>query len=275
MMLPTKSNITSVVKDSEVFKCNLVEGQPISVSRDDIAEFLRMSCLNIPILQIFMMAYDRAAIKFRGVEADINFVLEDYEEDLKQVAIPPSLGNDDIAPYSVIHNFSQRLQDLGANVQIVKWNDSPHFKDKTTRQCRRRWYTYLKSDFKKGGWSPEEDMLLCEKIFGNRWTEIAKVVSGRTDNAMKNRFSTLFKKRAKVEALEKENNPSYLNPNNKRVIFQDVSTADVLSKNGGPLRKLRRDHIFDLTENSNPNIRLEKECANSNPQVRPPLAELD
>ncbi|KAK1372286.1 hypothetical protein POM88_028479 [Heracleum sosnowskyi] len=55
MMLPTKSNITSVVKDSEVFKCNLVEGQPISVSRDDIAEFLRMSCLNIPILQIFMM----------------------------------------------------------------------------------------------------------------------------------------------------------------------------------------------------------------------------
>lgn len=31
-------------------------------------------------------AYDRAAIKFRGVEADINFVLEDYEEDLKQMS---------------------------------------------------------------------------------------------------------------------------------------------------------------------------------------------
>uniref|UniRef100_A0A0D3G0Y9 AP2/ERF domain-containing protein n=1 Tax=Oryza barthii TaxID=65489 RepID=A0A0D3G0Y9_9ORYZ len=29
-------------------------------------------------------AYDRAAIKFRGVEADINFSLEDYEDDLKQ-----------------------------------------------------------------------------------------------------------------------------------------------------------------------------------------------
>nr|XP_009804919.1 PREDICTED: AP2-like ethylene-responsive transcription factor TOE3 isoform X1 [Nicotiana sylvestris] len=29
-------------------------------------------------------AYDRAAIKFRGVEADINFNLEDYEDDLKQ-----------------------------------------------------------------------------------------------------------------------------------------------------------------------------------------------
>jgi AP2-like factor (euAP2 lineage) len=30
-------------------------------------------------------AYDRAAIKFRGVEADINFNIEDYEQDLKQV----------------------------------------------------------------------------------------------------------------------------------------------------------------------------------------------
>ncbi|XP_012847460.1 PREDICTED: myb-related protein B [Erythranthe guttata] len=57
-----------------------------------------------------------------------------------------------------------------------------NFKDKTTRQCRRRWFTYLNSDFKKGGWSPEEDMLLCEaqKIFGNRWTEIAKVSQART-----------------------------------------------------------------------------------------------
>nr|APQ47457.1 AP2/ERF domain-containing transcription factor [Vernicia fordii] len=30
-------------------------------------------------------AYDRAAIKFRGVDADINFSLSDYEEDLRQM----------------------------------------------------------------------------------------------------------------------------------------------------------------------------------------------
>lgn len=34
---------------------------------------------------VLCSAYDRAAIKFRGVEADINFSIEDYEEDLKQV----------------------------------------------------------------------------------------------------------------------------------------------------------------------------------------------
>ncbi|XP_058080835.1 AP2-like ethylene-responsive transcription factor TOE3 isoform X2 [Magnolia sinica] len=31
-------------------------------------------------------AYDRAAIKFRGVDADINFSLDDYEDDLKQMS---------------------------------------------------------------------------------------------------------------------------------------------------------------------------------------------
>lgn len=115
------------------------------------------------------------------------------------------------------------------------------FKDKTTRQCRRRWFTYLNSDFKKGGWSPEEDMLLCEaqKIFGNRWTEIAKVVSGRTDNAVKNRFTTLCKKRAKHEALAKENSNSFINLNNKRVIFPDGINVDNIAEAAGPIKKLR------------------------------------
>ncbi|KAK6938701.1 Protein of unknown function DUF829, TMEM53 [Dillenia turbinata] len=34
--------------------------------------------------------------------------------------------NDDLAPYQVICNFAQRLQELGANVKVVKWSDSPH-----------------------------------------------------------------------------------------------------------------------------------------------------
>ncbi|KAK4784032.1 hypothetical protein SAY86_018400 [Trapa natans] len=32
-------------------------------------------------------AYDRAAIKFRGVDADINFSISDYEEDMKQIRL--------------------------------------------------------------------------------------------------------------------------------------------------------------------------------------------
>lgn len=34
--------------------------------------------------------------------------------------------NDDLAPYQTIVNFAQRLQELGADVKLVKWNGSPH-----------------------------------------------------------------------------------------------------------------------------------------------------
>ncbi|KAF3957638.1 hypothetical protein CMV_017365 [Castanea mollissima] len=34
--------------------------------------------------------------------------------------------NDDLANYETICNFAQRLQDLGGDIKLVKWNDSPH-----------------------------------------------------------------------------------------------------------------------------------------------------
>ncbi|XP_077213198.1 transcription factor MYB124-like [Tasmannia lanceolata] len=147
--------------------------------------------------------------------------------------------------------------------------------DKTSRQCRRRWYTYLNSDCKKGGWSPEEDMILCEaqKIFGNRWTEIAKVVSGRTDNAVKNRFSTLCKKRAKHEALSKENNSVYINSNNKRVILHNGQITPEPLESTAPLKKIRTQ-ISDPTEKCNMKESSLRECGMGREQLRAPLAVL-
>ena len=36
-------------------------------------------------MEYLFRAYDRAAIKFRGVDADINFTISDYDEEMKQV----------------------------------------------------------------------------------------------------------------------------------------------------------------------------------------------
>ncbi|KAH7570132.1 hypothetical protein JRO89_XS05G0050200 [Xanthoceras sorbifolium] len=130
------------------------------------------------------------------------------------------------------------------------------------------WYTYLNSDFKKGGWSPEEDMLLCEaqKIFGNRWTEIAKVVSGRTDNAVKNRFSTL---RSHVPDLTE--NCNYGNRSHKQsgttMSQQPRPPFTVLGQNLSSVNNLSTQH-HDVKEISSDDYSLADSVAGQNCKIQ-------
>ncbi|KAG2646964.1 hypothetical protein PVAP13_2KG541700 [Panicum virgatum] len=146
------------------------------------------------------------------------------------------------------------------------------FKDKTARQCRRRWYNYLNSECKKGGWSREEDMLLCEaqKLLGNRWTEIAKVVSGRTDNAVKNRFSTLCKRRAKDDEPFQENGTPCSNTNAKRVLTKTGCVTPGTAGSSLPMKQ----KSSDLKENIVPNMRLFGQEKGTQQDARQPLATI-
>ncbi|XP_004511228.1 transcription factor MYB88-like isoform X2 [Cicer arietinum] len=139
-------------------------------------------------------------------------------------------------------------------------------KGKTTRQCRRRWFSYLNADVKKGVWSPDEDKVLCEtqKMLGNRWTEIAKVIRGRTDNAVKNRFSALCRKRETYAALAKENNIPYIDPNNIRNISHHGHDTAATSESTVPVKSMRSHLQNGISTNPQPRTLFAELAQNSN-----------
>lgn len=75
-------------------------------------------------------------------------------------------------------------------------NISEERKFRHPKQCREQWNCYLNPVLKKGPWQPEEDIKLLSMVLeqgGRRkWSDFSKNIEGRTENALKNRFSFLL-----------------------------------------------------------------------------------
>uniref|UniRef100_A0ACD5VJS4 Uncharacterized protein n=1 Tax=Avena sativa TaxID=4498 RepID=A0ACD5VJS4_AVESA len=83
---------------------------------------------------------------------------------------------------------------------VGNWIALPHKAglNRCGKSCRLRWLNYLRPDIKHGGYTEQEDLVICSlyNSIGSRWSIIASKLPGRTDNDVKNYWNTKLKKKA-------------------------------------------------------------------------------
>jgi hypothetical protein len=76
----------------------------------------------------------------------------------------------------------------------MKWSlVAQNLPERTGKQCRERYVNHLNPRLKVTDWSPIEDATIFHlyDTIGSHWAKMSKIIPGRTDNGIKNRFHNL------------------------------------------------------------------------------------
>ena len=134
-------------------------------------------------------------------------------------------------------------------------------KNKSSKQCRERWVNSLSPNINKGVWSEKEENILfsTQLKIGNKWSELAKLLPGRSENDIKNHFYSKLRKYIrkickdlhKSKLLESKGINSNLYSANKVYSLIQIENIPLISLSKNSIINAIQKDFFDKQERLN------------------------
>ncbi len=123
-------------------------------------------------------------------------------------------------------------------------------KNKSGKQCRERWINFLCPNINKGLWSEKEENILfsTQLKIGNKWSELAKLLPGRSENDIKNHFYSKLRKYIRKICKELHKSKILENKGIDSSYYSSQKVYSLIQKENLSLVNLSKNSIINIIQ---------------------------